>query len=78
MNVDEKVKTVLSQVMGVPLEEITTDSSPDTIAAWDSMKHMSLILTLEEECGIQFQEDQMVELVDLKSIIDIVTEAQKK
>ena len=41
-----------------------------TIESWDSLEDMNLILALEEELGFTFTEDQMVELVDLKTIVE--------
>lgn len=51
----DKVFKVVSQVMGIPIAEVNMDSSPDTIAGWDSLKHMNLILALEEELGCNSQ-----------------------
>ena len=65
----ERVYTVLSQVLGIPESQITDDSSPDTIQSWDSLKHMNLILALEEEFGVHFTDQQIVELLNVSLII---------
>lgn len=64
----DRVYAVVSKVMGVPVGEISDDSSPDTIAAWDSLKHMNLVLALEEEFGVRFSPEQIVELLNVELI----------
>ena len=65
----ERVIKVFSQVMGVPVESINEDSSPDTLEAWDSLKHMNLILALEEEFSVQFKDEEVVEMLSVGLVI---------
>lgn len=73
----EKVITVVSRVMGIPVAEVNMDSSPDTIAGWDSLKHMNLVLALEEELGVQFTDFQIVEMNSVGLILAILEERQR-
>ena len=70
----ERVFKVVSQIMGVPIDEIREDSSPETIAEWDSLKHMSLILGLEEEFGVNFGDEQIVKMLSVGLIINALKE----
>ena len=65
----ERVLEIVSQVMGVPVAEVNEKSSPDTIASWDSLNHMNLVLALEEEFGVQFTDDQIVSLLTVEAMI---------
>ena len=65
----KKVFKVISQIMNVPVEQITDNSSPDTIQKWDSLHHMNLILALEEELGVQFSDDEVVEMLSVELIL---------
>ena len=56
--------------MEIPVEKINEDSSPDTIAEWDSLKHMNLILALEEEFGVQFGDEEIVEMLSIELILN--------
>jgi len=69
-----RVYKIVSQVLDVPESEITDDSSSDTIESWDSLKHMNLILGLEQEFNIQFSDEQIVELLSVGLIILTVKE----
>lgn len=65
---EHRIKAVMSAVFGVAEKEIGEDASPETMAVWDSLKHMNLIIALEEEFGVQFSDDQFVELMSYDSI----------
>lgn len=70
----ERVFRVVSQVMGVTIGEVNEESSPDTLEAWDSLKHMNLVLALEEEFGLQFTDEQIMEMLSVGLIIEIIKE----
>lgn len=64
-----RVFKIVSTIMGVPAEQLTEESSPDTIEKWDSLKHMNLILALEEEFNVQFTDEQIIDMRNIKLII---------
>lgn len=68
----EQVCQIVSQVMGIPTEQISEESSSDTIKAWDSLKHMDLVLALEEEFNVTFNEKQIVEMLSVGAIIEAI------
>ena len=67
-----RVLQVVSDVLAVPVENLSGSSSPDTIASWDSLNHMNLVLALEEEFGIQFTDDQIMQLLTVEAMINAV------
>lgn len=66
---EEKVKQIMSSVFGVQKENISDNASPDTIENWDSLRHMNLVVALEEEFNVSFSDDQMSELLNFQLII---------
>lgn len=66
----DRVLKVVSQVMNVPVEKLNEESSPDTIENWDSLKHMNLILSLEEEFNVSFSDEEITEMLSIKLIIE--------
>jgi len=70
----EKVFRVVSQVFGVQIDELSEDSSPDTIQAWDSLKHMNLVLALEEEFGVRFSDEKIMQMLSVGLITEAVQE----
>jgi acyl carrier protein len=65
----------MSDVLGLAREAIPTDASPDTVEEWDSLSHMNLVLALEEEFGIQFADEQIVEMLSVERIVEALETA---
>ena len=65
---EAKIKEVISNIFGTPLNEINGQSSPDTIENWDSINHMKLITALEEEFDVEFTDEQILEMQNVKLI----------
>jgi acyl carrier protein len=71
---EDRVKTILSRVLGVAKDSLDGNSSPDTIETWDSSTHLTLVMSLEEEFGVQFTEEQIVQMMNLALIIETLKE----
>jgi acyl carrier protein len=69
-----RVLEIVSNVLNVPVDRVSEDSSPDTIKEWDSLMHMNLVLTLEEEFGVHFSDEQIMEMLSVGQIIRTVLE----
>jgi acyl carrier protein len=70
----EKVADTMAVVLNVDRAEITPDSSMDSIDAWDSLKHMKLVMALEQEFDFEFEEEQIVEMLSVRLIVLAVAE----
>ena len=66
----ESLFVIISQVMDVPVGEICLESSPDTIGSWDSLNHMNLVFALEEEFGVKFSDEAIVQMLDVATILN--------
>ena len=58
----------MALVFNIKKNEIKKNSSPDTIEVWDSIKHMNLIIALEEEFKVNFSNKEIGELINLEII----------
>ncbi len=74
---EERIKNVMAAAFGIDVADISDDASPDTITGWDSIGHMKLVVALEEEFGIQFNDDQIAELLNFKLIRLSISECLK-
>lgn len=70
----QAVYRIVSDVFGVPIQEIDDDTSPDTIAKWDSVSHFELILSLEAEFGVSLSPEEAVELLSVGLIRTLLAE----
>ena len=53
----EKLKTVVATVLNVDVSRIDANASSDTIESWDSLRHMNLVLALEDEFGVSLPDE---------------------
>lgn len=72
-----KIKQVMSLVFEVPLESIADDASSDNIENWDSLRHLNLILALEEEFGVSIPDEEVGNLVNYKLIELVINDSLK-
>lgn len=63
-----KLRQIMSTVFDVPIEDIIEDALTDTIENWDSLRHLNLILALEEEFAITIPDEEVGNLVNYKLI----------
>ena len=75
--IKERIQKVMSAVFEVPVEEISESSSSDSIESWDSLKHLNLILALEEEFEISIPDEKVGNMFNFKLIELIVNECKK-
>jgi acyl carrier protein len=71
---EDRIKNVMSVVFDIPIGQINKDSSPDNIGSWDSLKHMNLVVALEEEYNIEFADDEILEMMNYSLIRNIIGE----
>lgn len=63
-----RLEKILSKVLGVKEEDINDESSPDSIANWDSFNGLMLVSELEQEFKISFTVD---EVINVKTVGEI-------
>ena len=68
----EQVRNVASDIFGIPADQITTESSPETIENWDSMQHLYLVLAIEETFGVQFDPEEIEHMNNVGAVARLV------
>ena len=72
--IEGRIKNIMSAVFEISTGEINDESSPDTIESWDSLKHMKMVVALEEEFKVKFTDDNITELINMKLIRVVLLE----
>ena len=75
---EEKIKKIFSEVLKIKTSKIHDKSSPDNIESWDSLKHVYLVIALEEKFKVSFSEDDIIEMLNFKLIKLIIKEKLSK
>jgi len=71
-NVLARVQKAFSSAFEVEPDSITMNTSPSDIRAWDSMGHVTLASSLEQEFNLNFDVDELMEMENVRSIVRIV------
>jgi len=63
-----RIEAVVARTFHLDPSEVTDESSKETLAAWDSMGHLSLITGLEEEFKISLAIADAMEMTSVQDI----------
>ena len=63
---------VLSVTLRVPADRISEEFSPADCSNWDSVRHLMLMLAIEDKFEISFSEKEIAELSKFATIRDAV------
>ncbi len=66
------LKAVVAKVLGVDPSFLVLESSPKTIASWDSMAGLKMITVLETEYHVEFTMDEVLSVKKFGDIADIL------
>jgi acyl carrier protein len=70
--VEDRIKQVMSDVFNIDVNSINNDASTSNTESWDSLKHMNLIIALEEEFNIEFTDEEIIDSMNYALILNII------
>lgn len=68
----QKFKDILIKVLEHDNFEITDNLVAADVAGWDSLTHMVIITTIEEEFGVKFRLKELNKLKNAGTLIDLI------
>ena len=69
-NISERVRELMAVFFSMDPAKISADSSITTIEQWDSLKHLNLIMAIEQEFGIRIDVNDAVEMTSFSNICE--------
>ena len=78
MSVEEKVKEIIVEQLGVTPDDVTDDASFVEDLGADSLDTVELVMALEEEFDTEIPDDQAEKIQTVGQAIDYVTAHAKK
>lgn len=73
-SVADTVLTIASDVLGVPANQVTLDASPQSVANWDSVQHLNLVLAVEQAFDLTFEPEELDRMKSLRDVVALVQE----
>ncbi|HEX5342226.1 MAG TPA: phosphopantetheine-binding protein [Duganella sp.] len=65
---EDALKQVMATMLNVDASTINEDSSMDNVPSWDSLRHMNLVLALEEEFKVTIPDEDAGNITSYKLI----------
>ena len=62
MSNNEKLKEIVALILEIDVHDINDSTSFDVIDSWDSMNHMNIILSIEQEFNIKISDEAALDL----------------
>jgi acyl carrier protein len=67
--IEPTLRAVFASVFDIDGRVLSDDDSPRSIAAWDSVSHIHLLMTLEQEFKVRFEPEEFAELTSYGAIL---------
>ena len=67
-----RVQRAFRSAFDVDPDTISIDTVPGDVRAWDSMGHVTLASSLEQEFGVTFDVDELMEMENVREIVRIL------
>lgn len=71
---EERIKSVMADILTVAPESIDEQSSMNSIERWDSLAQINLVTALEQEFGVSFEVQDIELMTSFADILDVLTE----
>jgi acyl carrier protein len=77
MPVEERVKSIIVEQLGVDAEEVTPDASFVEDLGADSLDTVELIMAFEEEFGVEISDDEAEKIRKVRDAVDYIEKRAK-
>jgi len=64
------LRDIFADTLEIPVDEVTPDLSMESAENWDSFRHLQLILSIEDEYGVQFDPQKIPELTTVAKVLE--------
>ena len=68
----EQIVAIMSEVFELPIADFPAEISQKTIENWDSLRHLNLIVELEDSFDKSFEPEEISEMITLNKIIEML------
>jgi acyl carrier protein len=77
MAVEERVKAIIVEQLGVDAEEVTPEASFVEDLGADSLDTVELIMAFEEEFGVEISDEEAEKIRKVKDAVDYISKSAK-
>jgi acyl carrier protein len=67
----DKVKAAFVSAFSVDPEKFNVEMMPEDVQGWDSLGHLTLVTALQEQFGLEFEVNEVMDMDSVKKIVTI-------
>jgi acyl carrier protein len=71
---NDRVRHILGVVLEMPEQQISESLSAEDTSNWDSIRHLNLVMALEEAFAVSFSSDELGRLTSYRAIADALAQ----
>jgi acyl carrier protein len=68
----EALQPLFRDILDQPNLKITRATNSSNVEGWDSLAHINLVTAIEQEYGIKFTIDELLELKNVGEMVDLM------
>ncbi|MDT7934982.1 MAG: acyl carrier protein [Sphingomonadaceae bacterium] len=66
---EDEVRRLIAETLSVPVERVGTDASMDALPEWDSVGHVNLMMSIEQEWNLFLEVEDFAVLTSVPAIL---------
>ncbi|MBX3222232.1 MAG: acyl carrier protein [Labilithrix sp.] len=67
----DKVKAAFVSAFGVEPDKFSVEMMPEDVQGWDSLGHLTLVTALQEQFGVEFEVNEVMDMDSVQKIVAI-------
>ena len=71
---ENKIKEIISTVLKIDASHIGPETNAEFASSWDSLNHIKILLVLEEEFELNFEEEHILRMDSFDRIVTVINE----
>jgi len=71
---EERLREVVAAMLELDVADVDDDTSTDTVLTWDSVRHMNLVIALEQAFDITIPDDDVATMTSYPIVRAVVEE----
>ena len=68
----QRVRRIAADILQANERDLTAESAAENVESWDSVRHLNLIIALEQEFEMQFEPEETDQMNSLGNILNVL------
>ena len=70
----QQVRSIIANVLQVPIEQITEETSSESSDKWDSIAHINICLSIQQEFGFDMSLDELESTKSVQAFMSLLSQ----